>query len=69
MLCMDCKWWDYKNAWGERKDKAACRALPPRIRKSGMACATSANWPSTHELDWCSAFTPRNVGVSLAKST
>lgn len=56
MKCKDCQFWDAKRAWGESKNKASCRAQPPRIRSNAMACDANASWPTTSEDDWCAAF-------------
>lgn len=60
MTCRDCRYWDVTRAWGERKDKALCRALPPTIRTTGMACDPDAAWPTTRDDAWCGSFTKRS---------
>lgn len=57
--CSACEHWDIENAWGERKDKAACRVKPPTVRQSGAACDTTGQWPSTRGADWCGAYEQR----------
>lgn len=60
MQCKKCRWWDEKRAWGEKKDKAPCRIMPPSIRPSTAACDPNGQWPHTHASDWCGAFVERN---------
>lgn len=51
--CGNCEFWDIAKAWGERKDKAACRIDPPTIKTSGISCDPNAQWPNTSKDDWC----------------
>lgn len=57
--CRLCEFWDRNRAWGEKKDKAACRALPPLIRSNAMACDADAHWPTTTADQWCGSFVKR----------
>lgn len=59
MKCGECKYWDKPRAWGDRKDKAACRVNPPLIRDGRMSCDASAEWPTTYDDAWCGRFERR----------
>ena len=54
--CSRCRFW--RQPWGEKKDKAQCRANPPTVRASHAMSDPSGQWPSTWATDWCGRFEP-----------
>lgn len=58
MRCLHCRFWDRQRIWGEKNDKASCRANPPTVRRGGLACDPNGEWPTTYATDWCGHFKP-----------
>ena len=64
--CASCRWWELWWANPTERTLGMCRRYAPRPKRGAeiddVDDSSFADWPNTHESDWCGEHAPKEKG-------